>query len=481
MSEGEREQFEQLQREVEKLRGENEQLRRDNERLQQQREKLQRDNDAQRAKVERLERQLAAKTRAEKRQVGIFRRRQHKKDPKPPGRRQGHEPQHRPPPDHVDRVVEASVGDTCPCCGEPLSDRQHQEQFEIDLPPIEPVVTKFIIESAYCSKCDRRFRGRHLEQTSAAVGAANIHLGPRALAMAVEMKHRLGTPYAKIADLYETYLNISVVPATFCRAEQRLAAKAALTYDLLVEALRQCGVVHADETGWRINRLNAWLWVFSSDSVTIYAIGSRGGDIPQAVLGGTFDGILIVDGYVVYDALTCRKGRCVGHLLRRAAELAEVSSRNDARYLRRLIEIFQEAIALHRRYAELSADEWAAAVADIEKRVDNWLGFFGYDPSKEMLRFVRHLRKYRSEWLTFLHEPQAPPTNNHAERMIRPGVVIRKMGGCNKTGAGSRVHEVLTSVIVSCRQQGKRFVDFVLRLARGPTTAPVDLAALPNS
>ncbi len=494
MSEREREQFEQLQRDVERVRQENEhlrqesderhheneQLRRENERLQEQREKLQQENDQQREKIEHLQKLLAAKTRAEKRQAGPFGRRKHKKDPKPPGRRKGHEPTHRPPPEHVDRTLEAPVSTTCPCCGEPLSERQQHEQFEVDLPPVQPVVTRFVIESAYCAKCDRRFQGRHPEQTSDALGSANIHLGPRALAMAAEMKHRLGIPYAKICDIFENYLDINVVPATLCRAEQRLAAKAAPTYDLLTEALRQCGVVHADETGWRINRLGAWLWVFSSDSVTIYAIGSRGGDIPQAVLGGTFDGILVVDGYAAYDALTCRKGRCVGHLLRRATELAEVSSPNDARYLRRLIEIFQDAIRLDTRRAELADADWTAASAAIEKRLDQWLAFFGYDPSKEMLRLVRHLRKYRGEWLTFLHYPEAPPTNNHAERMIRPAVVIRKTGGCNKTPTGSRVHQVLTSVIVTCHQQGKRFVDFVRRLARGPT-GPVDLATLPTA
>ena len=91
-----------------------------------------------------------------------------------------------------------------------------------------------------------------------------------------------------------------VVPAnrrqvsTFVRAEQRLADLAQPTYDLLLDALRQSHVVHANETGWRIGRLNAWLWVFSSRDVTIYAIRpSRGHEVPEDILGPDFDGYLV--------------------------------------------------------------------------------------------------------------------------------------------------------------------------------------------
>src|ERR1700675_3001537 len=96
--------------------------------------------------------------------------------------------------------------------------------------------------------------------------------GPVVLTMAGELKHRLGVPYRKICDFLETYCGLKACPATFVRAEQRLAERARPTYDLLLDALRRCHVVHADETGWRVNALNAWLWVFSNKDVTIYTI-----------------------------------------------------------------------------------------------------------------------------------------------------------------------------------------------------------------
>ena len=107
---------------------------------------------------------------------------------------------------------------------------------------------------------------------SDATGACANQLGPVALTMAAELKHHFGVSHRKICRFFGTYFDLRVSHATLVRAEQRLRRKAQPTYDLLVEALRACGIVHGDETGWRIGRVNAWLWVFSSKTVTVYAI-----------------------------------------------------------------------------------------------------------------------------------------------------------------------------------------------------------------
>ena len=57
-----------------------------------------------------------------------------------------------------------------------------------------------------------------------------------------------------------------------------------------------------------------------------------------------------------------------------------------------------------------------------------------------------------------------PATNNHAERMIRPAVITRKVGGCNKNLLGALVHSVLSSIMVTCRQQGETFLNLARQL-----------------
>jgi transposase len=80
--------------------------------------------------------------------------------------------------------------------------------------------------------------------------------------------------------------------------------------------------------------------------------------------------------------------------------------------------------------------------------------------------------------LDFLHDAEVPPTNNHAEQMLRPAVITRKVGGCNKSLGGALVHGILASIMVSCQRQGKRFLDLARRLWQSSAPQAVELDAL---
>jgi transposase len=355
-------------------------------------------------------------------------------------------------------------------------------QYQTDLPPIVPIITQFNIETGYCSCCRQHWQGRHPEQTSDALGAAGNTLGPVVLTMAAELKHRLGVSYRKVADFLAAYADLHVAPATLVRAEQRLADFARPTYDLLLEALRQSHVVHADETGWRIGRLNAWLWVFSSKAVTIYAIRpSRGHHVPEDILGPDFDGYLVVDGLKSYDVLQVAKGRCNGHLLRRCKDLHDVVSAKEQPYLESLSTLLREAIDLAKRREALTPKGYARRVQEIEHRLDDWLDGLPRLVSPELDRLDNHIRAHRGEWLVFLHDGEVPPTNNHAEQMLRPAVITRKVGGCNKTLLGALVHGILASLMVTCKRQGKCFLDLARRLWQAGHPQAIDLDSLPAS
>jgi transposase len=430
-----------------------------------------------------LRQRLDEARREQHRQTHPFRRKKTQTGrPKRPGRPKGHPPALRPvpTPDQIDRVIDVPLHE-CPTCHVPLCDPAVVVQYQTDLPPIVPIVTQFNIETGYCPCCRQRWQRRHPEQTSDALGAAGNTLGPVVLTMAAEMKHRLGVSYRKICDFLAAYGGLHVAPATLVRAEQRLADLARPTYDLLLEALRQSHVVHADETGWRIGRLNAWLWVFSSKDVTIYAIRPRRGhDVPEDILGPDFDGYLVVDGLRSYDVLEVAKGRCNGHLLRRCKELHDVVSAKEQPYLESLSTLLQEAIDLARRREASTPAGYARRVQAIEKRLDDWLDGLPRSVSPELDRLDNHIRAHRGEWLVFLHDPEVPPTNNHAEQMLRPAVITRKVGGCNKTLWGALVHGILASIMVSCKRRGKRFLDLARRLWQSGDPQAIPLDALPD-
>ena len=138
-----------------------------------------------RAEVDRLKRELEESRRAGKRQAAPFSRGLPKAAPKRPGRKPGHEPRHRaaPPPEQVDRTVESPLPEDGPRCGTPLGSPSatFHDQDQIDLPEPKPVVTRFRVPVAICPACRARVQGRHPEQTSDALGAAAVKLGPRLL------------------------------------------------------------------------------------------------------------------------------------------------------------------------------------------------------------------------------------------------------------------------------------------------------------
>ena len=171
--------------------------------LEAQLDQAQAENAALQTEIARLRQRIAELERAAKRQATPFAREEPTADPTKPGRKacQGlFSYRTQPTPDEVDETKEARL-DRCPECGGLVTELKEHEQFVIDLPEIEPKVTRYVTESGYCSRCGRRVRSRHSEQISAATGAAGVLIGPRVKALAADLKHRLGVPFAKICEV----------------------------------------------------------------------------------------------------------------------------------------------------------------------------------------------------------------------------------------------------------------------------------------
>jgi transposase len=139
----------------------------------------------------------------------------------------------------------------------------------------------------------------------------------------------------------------------------------------------------------------------------------------------------------------------------------------------------QDALALAQKRADLDAAVYAKRVEKIEERLDAWLDSAPLKDA-DVERLVNHVSAHRGEWLVFLHDAEVPATNNHAERMIRPAVITRKVGGCNKTLKGAAVHGVLASLIATCRQQGRRLLDLAKRLWTGEASQAIHISELPD-
>jgi transposase len=352
-----------------------------------------------------------------------------------------------------------------------------QTQYQVDIPrPVPILVTQFNVHIGHCEQCHQRVQGRHPAQTSDALGAAAVQLGPNALGLATEMKHGLGISYGKAAQMLESAFGLTVNRSSLVRADLRLTPKLQPTYQQLILRLRSSEVVHADETGWKVGGHSAWLWVFTNDAVTVYAIDpTRAHEVAERILGQDFQGVLICDCFLAYDALDYDQSKCAGHLLRRCADLMESKSGRALRFSQQVAEVLRTAIGLKARRATLTAHGYAVACGRLEAELDRLLSGEYSDPDNAC--FAKLLRKHRAQLLKFLYVEAVEPTNNAAERELRPAVIIRKTNGCNRSEAGAESHATITSVLRTCWKHSLDFVEVVKRVLRRRERVAFDVAS----
>jgi len=423
-------------------------------------------------RITELEQQLAEWGRAAKRQATPFARKRRQETPKRPGRKAGQgsfTSRARPTSDQVAETKEQAL-DACPTCGGPVTDVKDHEQFVVDIPEVQPIVTRYVTHSGQCARCGRRVRARHPEQISDATGSAGVVIGPRAKALAADLKHRLGVPYAKVAEVLEVGLGLSVSRGGLCQADARLAEQAQPVYDELIDLIRQSAVAHADETGWRMGTLSAWLWVFTNRDLTVYTIArGRGHAVVVQILGEAFAGILVSDCFTAYDhqALAAwLKQKCIGHLLQDLSELNESKTGGAVRFAQDLTRVLRAALTLRDHKPMLAPADFAAQAAQLEAELDALIDIRRQLTDADNVRFAKRLRKHREHLLRFLYVAGLDATNNQAERMLRPAVITRKTGGCNRTDGGAQTHSILASVLTTCRQQGFSILDSLVKIQR---------------
>ena len=426
--------------------------------------------EALKGQIKQLQAEVEKQKRAGKRQATPFSRQKKAETPKPPGRKAGKgkfSHQEKPASEDVDEIKEAPLP-CCQECGGGLTGMKEHEHFEIDIPPVKPVITRYVTYSGHCGACNKRVRSQHPEQTSTATGAAGTSVGPRAKALAADLKHRLGVSYAKAGDLLWTAFGLSVTRSGLCQADGRLAKQAQPVYKELVEALQKSSVAHADETGWRIGTLSAWLWVFTNQEITVYTIRqSRGHEVVVDILGGEFKGILVSDCFLAYNAKALEewlKQKCVAHLLRNLSDIEESKTGRAVCFSRDVTALLRKALVLQKEKSDLSTEAFEQQAATIEADLDTLIDENRRMTDPDNLRFAKRLRKHRPHLLRFLYVEGLDATNNLAERQLRPAVITRKTSGCNRTEDGAENHAILSSVLVTCRQQKRPILDYLVAL-----------------
>lgn len=369
---------------------------------------------------------------------------------KTPGRKAGHAGTRRRPPQRIDRRVEHRA-ERCPeCRGRLTRCADVRTRYVEDVPDdLQPICTAHVIHRDWCPRCRKRVEPR---VTAALPGAT---LGNQTLALSAWLHYGLGHTLAQVIDVFNYQLQLKLTPGGLLQAWYRLQEALFPWYAGIQREALASAVLHADETGWRVQGKTRWLWCFSTGESTYYMIDrKRGSPALARFFAGEFAGTLVSDFWGAYNFVQCgARQTCLVHLLRDLEHVERYKHPGPqwpefAKQLRRLV---GDAIRL-RKKVELSPDEFASRRRRLDVRLAG-LNDASWD-DVEACRLVKRLRRHRDDLFTFLDRPNVPFDNNHAERAIRPAVVIRKNSYCDRSERGADAQAVLMSVYRTLKQRG---------------------------
>src|SRR5487761_705140 len=380
---------------------------------------------------------------------------------KKPGRKDGHRGESRKKPDHVDETVDLDQH-VCPRCGGLLSDppTEKYERFVEDIVPARLIVTKYVVNRRYCCNCAKLVSP---EIPNVVGGGSNERFGLRLMLLIVSLK-LLGLSYAKISSLFELLFNLDVSDATIEHSVM-IAEAFGPRYEELKSELRKEKSLHGDETGWRINGKNHWLWAFVGKWSVVYEIAnSRGRDVPLKMLGRDYNGTVISDSWPAWNYVGGKHQRCLQHYRRDLDDTLTYKSpgMEFIAFARKLKRILNDSIKVGKTVK--TKRDRLKAKKRFERRLEKLIEAHSSVGEKNCRRFSKRLRSERGMLFTFLEEKKGVLdwNNNSAERAIRPSVVIRKITYGNHSTEGADAHKVLMRIRETCNLSGVNFYEYAM-------------------
>ncbi len=338
---------------------------------------------------------------------------------------------------------------TCSCGCTVFKDIQpYYTHQHIELPEIVMTVIHFILYRGTCTACGKVAKGYVPDEYSTGFGA-------RFSALVAEIGGIDGNSRETIQTFCSSVLNIHISRGAIQKIIDRASRAIKPHYEAIRDKARSREVNHLDETTWKKNGKLHWLWVMASTTVAFFMVHTNRSQAAFDELIGAWEGILVSDGYRIYQKWVKQRQTCLAHLIRRAKGLSQRQDPELAKCgkwgraeLRRLCKMAK---------APPSESEWRTFYARLCRLIALYR-----DSDSDAGRFVRHLENEMDSLFTFLVEEGVEPTNNFAERMIRFAVLWRKRSYGTKSDKGNRWVERILSLRQTCRLQGKSTFDVLV-------------------
>ena len=322
----------------------------------------------------------------------------------------------------------------------------------IELPPIAMEVTHLVLSQGWCQACGRW-------RTAQVPAEYTTGYGPRFSALMGELAGIYGNGRRMVQTFCASVLHVPISLGAIQKVLDRVTQAIAPHYSALATQARHALVNYIDETPWFLTNTLQWLWVMASDTVAFYMIHPHRSKAAFAALIDDWEGLLVSDGYGVYQHGVEARQTCLAHVIRTARSLAARDHPDLAACGAWALAELQRLC--HMATAPPTGGEWRAWYARLCKFIDRY-----HERHDDAGRFARRLlREMDSLWVFLVHYGVDPP-NNRAERALRCGVLWRKRSLGTASTKGNRWVERILSRKETCRLHARATYDVMVDAVR---------------
>src|SRR5919106_340205 len=380
-----------------------------------------------------------------------------RKDKTPSGRKQGGQPGH--PGRHralysLDQVDEVVIlyPQQCDHCGESLAGAPPRGKIwrhqVVELPEVNVKVSEYRLHRKRCRTCGQKSRAK------LPPGVPGRSFGPRLQSVVTLLTGRYRLSRREACQLLKDLWQAEISLGGLSFLEGVTAEALAPVMEEVAQEIQGAESVNLDETGWSEGNSRAWLWTAVTPKVSLFRIeASRSGAVVEKLLGKDFSGVAGTDRYGAYNRIPLKqRALCHAHLKRNFQGLVDRGGAG--------------ARVGNWGVRELGRKGMQEELKPIRARFGRLLeqGLWGEDPKAETLCWQLK-QQWEALW-TFAQVEGVEPTNNAAERALRPGVLWRKGSFGSQSQRGSRFAEVMMSVAASCQKQKRNLLAFLMAPCR---------------
>jgi transposase len=395
------------------------------------------------------------------------------------GGQKGHKKHQREliPPEQCDDVLTLKP-DTCRRCDGRLKgiDPKPIRHQVWELPEIKPIVTEYQRHRLACPCCGIT------TCASLPTGVPEGQSGPRLVAFTGLLMGHFRQSKRRASLFLQDLLKMPCCPSLTVKMQNQVAAAIQVPCEQLKDELGKQDQLFMDESPTKQANKKAWLWTAVAPLFAVFAIfSSRKGDALPKLLGDSFTGIINCDRAKMY----WRAGRlawCWAHLKRDFQALIDHPDKQVQRLGHDLMRQVKLMFQHWRRYQDgkISWRTFRAYMSPVRKEINALLLRGVYSGNGRLVGMCRELHK-RREWLwTFVEVQGIEPTNNTAERALRPAVIYRKLSFGTQSESGSRFIERMLTVSETCRLQDRSIYDYMVQAVTAHFSNQTAPSLLPN-